>query len=133
VGWLSGDQRFPEEPRFEGLATIAMVEAEVERHGQTTARRYYLSSAQLSAEQFARAVRAHWDIENRLHWVLDVVFHDDLMRWRTENGPANMATMRHAALNIIQAIPERASLNVKRKTAAWDESYLFKALTANHQ
>ncbi len=133
VGWLSGDQRFPEEPRFEGLATIAMVEAEVERNGKTTiARRYYLSSAQLSAEQFARAVRAHWDIENRLHWVLDVVFHDDLMRLRTENGPANMATMRHAALNIIQAIPERASLNVKRKTAAWDESYLFKALTACH-
>jgi predicted transposase YbfD/YdcC len=134
VGWLSGDQCSPEEPRFEGLATIAMVEAEVERNGKTTsARRYYLSSAKLSAEQFARAVRAHWDIENRLHWVLDVVFHDDLMRLRTENGPANMATMRHAALNIIQAIPERASLNLKRKTAAWDENYLFKALPACQQ
>jgi predicted transposase YbfD/YdcC len=48
------------------------------------ARRYYLSSAQLSAEQLARAVRAHWGIENRLHWVMNVVFHDDLMRLRTE-------------------------------------------------
>jgi predicted transposase YbfD/YdcC len=134
VGWLTGQRRFPEEPRFPDLATIALVEAEVERHGKTTmARRYYLSSAQLSAEQLARAVRAHWGIENRLHWVMDVVFHDDLMRLRTENGPANMATMRHAALNTIQAIPEKASLNVKRKTAAWDESYLFEALTANHQ
>jgi hypothetical protein len=57
---------------------------------------------------------------------MDVVFHDDLMRLRTENGPANMATMRHAALNTIQAIPEKASLNVKRKTAAGDESYLLK-------
>lgn len=134
VDWLTGDQRFPGEPRFEGLAMIAMVQAEVERNGKTTiARRYYLSSAKLSAEQFARAVRAHWGIENRLHWVLDVVFHDDLMRLRTENGPANMATIRHAALNIIGAIPEKASLNVKRKTAAWDENYLFNALTARHQ
>ena len=134
VGWLTDHRRFPEEPRFPDLAPIARVEAEVERHGQTPlARRYYLSSAPLSAEQLARAVRAHWGIENRLPWVRDVVFHDDLLRWRTENGPANRATMRHAALNPIQAIPEKASLNVKRKTAAGDESYLFKALTANHQ
>jgi predicted transposase YbfD/YdcC len=134
VDWLTGDRRFPGEPRFEGMAMMAMVQAEVERNGKTTiAHRYYLSSAKLSAEQFARAVRAHWGIENRLHWVLDVIFHDDLMRLRTENGPANMATIRHAALNIIRAIPEKASLNVKRKTAAWDENYLFNALTASHQ
>jgi hypothetical protein len=67
-------------------------------------------------------------VENRLHWVMDVVFHDDLMRLRTENGPANMATIRHAALNIIKAIPDKASLKVKRKTAAWDDDYLKSAL-----
>jgi predicted transposase YbfD/YdcC len=133
VDWLTGDRRFPGEPRFEGMAMIAMVQAEVERQGQITlAHRYYLSSAKLIPEQFARAVRAHWGIENRLHWGLDVIFHDDLMRLRTENGPANRATIRHAALNIIRAIPEKASLNVKRKTAAWDENYLFNALTASH-
>jgi hypothetical protein len=73
------------------------------------------------------------DLENRLPWVLDVIFHDDLLRLRTENGPAHRATLRHAALHIIRAIPEKASLNVKRKTAAWDENYLFNALTASHQ
>ena len=131
VDWLNGDRRFPGEPRFEGLAMIARVQAEVERNGQTTlAHRSYLSSAKLSPEQLARAVRAHWGIENHLHWVMDVVFHDDLMRLRTENGPANMATIRHAALNLIRAVPDKASLNVKRKTAAWDENYLSKALTA---
>ena len=134
VDCLTGDRRFPEEPRFPDLAMVAMIEAEVERNGKTTtARRYYLSSAKLEPAQFARAVRAHWGIENRLHWVLDVVFHDDLMRRRTDNGPANMATIRHAALNLIRAIPEKASLNVKRKTAAWDENYLFNALTACRQ
>lgn len=133
VDWLNGDKRFPGEPRFPGLAMIAMVESEVERGGKTTiARRYYLSSAKLSQDLFARAVRAHWGIENQLHWTMDVVFHDDLMRLRTENGPANMATMRHAALNTIRAIPDKASLNVKRKTAAWDENYLYDALTLQH-
>lgn len=109
---------------------IGRVEAEVERDGRiTTASRYYLGSATLSAGQFARAVRAHWGIENRLHWVMDVVFHDDLMRLRTDHGPANMATIRHAALNLIRAVPDTASLKVRRKTLAWDDDYLRKTIT----
>jgi predicted transposase YbfD/YdcC len=130
VGWLATDRRFPGEPRFPDLAAIACVEAEVEREGKTTiARRFYLSSAPLDAKLFARAVRAHWGIENRLHWVMDVVFHDDLMRLRTEHGPANMATIKHAVLNLLRAIPDKASLAVRRKTAAWDDHYLLAALT----
>lgn len=133
VGWLTTDRRFPGEPRFPDLAALAMVEAEVERDGKTTlARRFYLSSAPLDARLFARAVRAHWGVENRLHWVMDVVFHDDLMRLRTQHGPANMATIKHAALNLIRAIPDKASLTVRRKTAAWDDNYLFSALTQSH-
>ena len=130
VGWLATDRRFPGEPRFPDLAAIAMVEAEVERDGRTTlSRRFYLSSAPLDARLFARAVRAHWHVENRLHWVMDVVFHDDLMRLRTQHGPANMATIKHAALNLIRAIPDKASLTVRRKTAAWDDDYLLAAIT----
>ena len=129
VAWLSTDRRFPGEPRFPGLAMIGMVESIVERDGRSsTARRYYLSSAALDAGTFARAVRAHWGIENRLHWVLDVVFHDDLMRLRTEGGPANMATIRHAALNLIKAIPDKASLKIRRKTLGWDDDYLLAAI-----
>ena len=130
VGWLTSDRRFPGEWRFPDLAMIGMVEAEVERDGKTSlARRYYLSSAPLSASAFAAAVRAHWGIENRLHWVMDVVFHDDLMRLRTGSGPANMATIRHAALNIVKEIPDKASLKVRRKTLGWDDDYLLAALT----
>lgn len=106
------------------------LEATLERNGKTSvARRYYLSTAPLSAKQFAHAARAHWGVENRLHWVLDVVFHDDLMRLRTENGPANMAPIKHAALNLIKEIPDKAGLKINKKTVAWGDDYLFRALT----
>jgi predicted transposase YbfD/YdcC len=130
VDWLKSDRRFPGEWNFKDLAMIAMVEAEVERAGKTSIeRRYYLSSAKLSATRFAAAVRAHWHVENRLHWVMDVVFHDDLMRLRTDNGPANMAAVRHMSLNLIRQIDDKASLKVRRKTIGWDDDYLAAALT----
>jgi len=131
IDWLTSDRRFPGEWRFDGLAMIAMVERQTERAGKiTTERSYYLSSATLSAQRFAAAVRAHWHVENRLHWVMDVVFHDDLMRLRSRNGPANMAAVRHISLNLIRRINDKASLKVRRKTIGWDEDYLFAALTA---
>lgn len=134
VGWLSTARRFPGEPRFPDLAAIAMVEAVVQHRGKTTtARRYFLSSAALDAKAFAAAVRAHWGIENRLHWIMDVVFHDDLMRLRTQHGPANMATVRHIALNLLGAVPGKHSLAVKRKSAAWDEDFLRKVISQNYQ
>jgi predicted transposase YbfD/YdcC len=125
VAWLSTDRRFPGEPRFPGLAAIALVEAEVERGGKTTlARRYYLSSALLDAPTFARAVRAHWGVENRLHWVMDVVFHDDLARLRTGHGPENMAIVKHMAMNLVQQATPTTSLKNRRKLAGWDPGYL---------
>ena len=132
IEWLTSDRRFPGEWRFDGLAMVAMVESEIERGGKIgVERRYYLSSAKLSAKQFAAAVRAHWHVENRLHWVMDVVFHDDLMRLRTRNGPANMAAVKHMSLNLIRQINDKASLKVRRKTMGWDDDYLFAALTGH--
>ena len=125
VAFLQTDRRFPGEPRFPGLTAIAMVEAEVERGGKTSIeRRFYLSSITLDAELFARAVRSHWHIENRLHWVLDVVFHEDLNRLRSGHGPQNMATVRHIALNLLRATNDKHSLKVRRKSAGWDTDYL---------
>src|ERR1700689_3052801 len=80
-------------------------------------RRYYLSSAKLDAKTFAAAVRAHWGIENRLHWVLDVVFHDDLARLRSRNGPQNMAIVKHMAMNLVRNPKDKHSLKVRRKLA----------------
>lgn len=125
VDWLTTARRFPGEPRFPGLRAIAVVEAEVERNGSTSLeRRYYLSSLALNAKLFAHAVRCHWHVENRLHWVLDVVFHEDLSRLRSGMGPQNMATVRHLAINLLRGPKDKHSLKVRRKSAAWDTSYL---------
>ena len=125
VAFLNTDRRFPGEPRFPGLKAIAMVKTEVERNGTTSREcRFYISSLALDAELFARAVRQHWHIENRLHWTLDVVFHEDLSRLRSGHGPQNMATIRHSALNLLRGATDKHSLKVRRKSAAWDDAYL---------
>ena len=104
---------------------IGMVQTRVERNGSIEQeRRYYLSSTKLDAKAFAAAVRAHWGIENRLHWVLDVVFHDDLARLRSLNGPQNMALVKHMAMNLVRNPKDKHSLKVRRKLANLNPDYL---------
>lgn len=130
VSWMWSDRRYADEPRFPHLAMIGMVETRVERGGKVESEnRYYLSSTRLDAETFAKAVRTHWHIENRLHWTLDVVFHDDLVRLRTGHGPENMAIIRHCAMNLVRAADDKHSLKVRRKKANLDTQYLAKLLT----
>ena len=125
VAWLFSDRHYPGEVAFSGLAMIGMVENETLRGGKTTReRRYYLGSAKLNAETFARAVRAHWGIENRLHWVLDVVFRDDLSRLRTGYGPENMAVVKHMAISLLHQAKPTTSLKNRRKRAGWNTRYL---------
>src|SRR5687768_13311426 len=129
VAWLFSDRHYPGEVAFSGLAMIGMAENETLRGGKTTReRRYYLGSAKLNAETFARAVRAHWGIENRLHWVLDVVFRDDLARLRSGHGPENMAVVKHMALNLLSQARPTTSLKNRRKLAGWSTDYLDQLL-----
>jgi predicted transposase YbfD/YdcC len=124
VAWLTSDRRFPDEAAMPGLAAIAMVEATVERDGRTTtSRRYYLSSAKLSAEAFARAVRAHWRIENGVHWVLDVTFDEDRARNRKDHGPENLAILRKLALNLLRRARPDISIRRKRKRCGWSDAF----------
>ena len=130
VDWLRADRAAPGEPRFPGLAAIGMVESTVEKNGVTTlARRYYLTSAAFDVATFARAVRAHWSIEINLHWILDVVFHDDLARLRSGNGPENMSIIKHMAINLLKSAKPGASFKSRRKAAAWNTEYLAKLIT----
>ena len=130
VDWLSGEHRFPGELRLPGIACIIRVHTKVEladRCRQDT--RYFISSASLSAAQAADAVRGHWAIENRLHWVLDVIFHDDQSRLRKGHGAQNMAVARHFALNLLRTATDKKSLKLRRKIAGWSPDYLASLLS----
>jgi predicted transposase YbfD/YdcC len=129
VDWLFSDRRYPGEFLFPGLTAVGMIESETKRGGVIEReRRYYLCSSKLDAATFARAVRGHWGIENRLHWVLDVVFHEDLARLRSGHGPANRAVVRHAAMNLLTRAKPIVSLKNRRKKAGWNQDYLEKII-----
>ena len=124
VAWLLSDRRHPGEARLPGLAMIGMVEATVTRDGKTsTERRHYLSSAKMNAERFANAVRAHWRIENSLHWVLDVTFDEDRARNRRDHGPENLTTLRKLALNVLRSARPDISIRRKRKRSGWSDEF----------
>jgi predicted transposase YbfD/YdcC len=130
VDWMSGHRRYPGEPRFKGLAAIAVIETTIEKGGQTILeRRCFVSSATLDARRFAAAVRNHWRIENGLHWVLDVTFKEDQSRLRKGHGAKNMAVVRHFALNLVRTAPGPKSIKGRRKLAGWDTAYLLSILT----
>ena len=92
IAWLIKDHQWP------GLAAVGKVERIRETAGKTTFETaYYLLSAPLTPERFNEVVRAHWGVENRLHWRLDVVMNEDQDRSRLGNGPHNLAVLRHMA------------------------------------
>lgn len=125
VDWLGSDRRFPGELRLPGAACLVRAETRVESRGATrTETRYFVSSRALSAAEAAEAVRGHWSIENRLHWVLDVTFADDQSRLRKGHGARNMATVRHFALNLVRTAQDKRSIKSRRKIAGWDPGYL---------
>ena len=112
-----------------GLRSVAMIESE-RRIGRQVARetRYYLSSLPPDAALLGRAIRAHWGIENRVHWVLDIAFREDDSRFRSGHGPENLAIVRHFALNLLRREPGRGSIAQKRFRAALDDRYLATVL-----
>lgn len=85
--------------------------------------RCYISSLANNAQQCAQAVRAHWGVENRLHWVLDVTFKEDASRIRREHAAHNFTVMRHIALNLIKREPTNMSVPRKRKKANYYDDY----------
>jgi predicted transposase YbfD/YdcC len=91
---------------------------------------YYVSSRRPRVKAFARAVRGHWGIENRLHWTLDVTFTEDASRVRRDNGPMNLATLRRLALSLLQQDRSlKDSIRGKRLRAGWDDEALLTILT----
>jgi predicted transposase YbfD/YdcC len=112
------------------LRSVAKVLAE-RRVGAEVSRetRYYLSSLPGNAATIAAAVRGHWGIENRLHWVLDIAFREDESRVRRGHADQNLAVLRRLALNLLrQETTAKMGTKAKRLKAGWDDAYLLKIL-----
>jgi len=125
--WTLGDtESMSQAALWAGLNMIGMVESTRECDGKTTREyRFYIGSIGTDAKQFARAVRAHWGVENSLHWSLDIAFREDESRLRERNAAENFAVLRHIALGLLKN-DTRTKLGIKNKRlkAGWDDRYL---------
>lgn len=112
-----------------GLASVAKVSSERTLRGKTTHKvRYYLCSFKAEAAQVLHAVRAHWEVENKLHWTLDVVFGEDQHDYAERRGAENLSVLRQLALNLLRQDESKGSLKGKRKRAAWDDDFRARIL-----
>jgi predicted transposase YbfD/YdcC len=94
-----------------------------------TATRYYISSLLTTAKKLQWAIRFHWGIENKLHWVLDVAFSEDASRKRAGNASQNFSILSKIALNLLRnETSEKQGIKGKRLKAAYDQNYLIKVL-----
>jgi predicted transposase YbfD/YdcC len=112
------------------LRSVVMVRATRRLPERTTTEvRYSLSSLTGSARQIAPAIRAHWGIENAVHWVLDLAFREDENRVRSGHAARNLSVLRHLALNLLrQERTKRVGIPAKRLIASADPTYLLKVL-----
>jgi predicted transposase YbfD/YdcC len=124
IDWMIGGRRFPDEHRFHALKSLIKTTTRTEWRGKVTEEtRYFISSAQLTPQRAAEAIRAHWGIES-LHWVLDVIFNEDQSRLRRGHGAQNMALVRRLAFNLVRAGRGKRSIKTARKLAGWDPTFL---------
>lgn len=125
---------------WQGLQSVVLIERErsvlppegVPVGGKivpTVTQHYYLSSLAPQAARLMQAIRAHWGIENSLHWVLDVSFGEDDCRVRRDHAPQNFATLRKLTLNLLrQDTKTKCGIKGRRKISGWNEDYLLSIL-----
>jgi predicted transposase YbfD/YdcC len=121
IEWFADLNQWP------GLKSFGMVHSIREMGGGkiTEERRYYISSLPKGTDLFAEAVRAHWGVENKLHWCLDVIFGEDQNRARTKYASTNLSTLRKMALNILRKEPGNKGLARKMRNAIAKPDFLL--------
>lgn len=112
-----------------GMQSVVMVESMRCTGDQCASeKRFYISSLAPDSEQLAHAIRSHWEIENRLHWCLDVTFQEDASRIRLDHAPENLNIVKKIAMNLLRLNPMKRSLPKKRLQACLNNDYLAELL-----
>lgn len=122
----------PNQEKWLGLRSVGMVMCERRLWNKTTIEvRFYISSLEYDAVVLAHAVRSHWGIENSVHWVLDMTFHEDASRIRKDNAPFNFSVLRRLSLNLLDKDKTvRGSVAMKRYRAGLNNNYLLQVIAA---
>jgi predicted transposase YbfD/YdcC len=111
------------------VAAVVLVGREREVKGvNTSTAHYYLTSHAGTAAELAGLIRSHWEIENGLHWILDVAFREDESRTRDLNAGANLALLRRVAVSLLKRVKAKGSIQTRRLMAAWDDDFLLQVL-----
>ena len=122
LGCLAKPEQWPD------LKSFAVIESERCINGKTSfEQRFYISSLPADAGRLANAVRAHWAVENSLHWCMDVAFADDQMRARTGHAAHNLAVLKHITLNLIRLDPVKRKGGIKARRLIAATSDLYRA------
>ena len=129
IDWLHGRENWSK------IRSIGAVRATITQKGKTYNETRYFISSLTDISQFSRAVRAHWGIENHLHWHLDVTFEEDKSRFRNKNAALIWNVLRKTALEYLKQVNPGKSVSLKsrRRLAGWDNSYLEKVLIAPNE
>ncbi|EJH8886288.1 ISAs1 family transposase [Salmonella enterica] len=123
---LRANEWITESAHWQGLQTV--IEVERERHTSKTGepsreKHYYISSLPPDVKRIAGAIRSHWEVENKVRWVLDVTFNEDDSRIRAGDGAENVAVIRRFALNLARLHPLKDSMRSKLKQAGWSDKF----------
>jgi predicted transposase YbfD/YdcC len=89
---------------------------------------YYLSRYAGTAAELGGFIRGHWDVENGLHWVLDVAFREDDSRTRSGHAGENLSMVRRVALDLLKRAGEKGSMETRRLRAGWDQEFFLRVL-----
>lgn len=129
---LPAPEDLPGFKEWKGLKTIGMATTQCIRDGKESVEvRYYISSLEVDAKRFARAVRGHWSIENTCHWSLDVTYREDESRIREKHLRENFAWLYRFTLSLLKQHPGRKSLVMKRRGCGWSHDFLMQVLVGS--
>ena len=123
---------FEHKARWYGLKSLVQVTRRRHHKGQCTKETmYYISSHRQDVQSIARAIRSHWGVENKVHWVLDVTFREDECRIRRDEGAQNFGILRRMCLNLSRLHPKKDSMAGKLKAGGWNDQFRAELIFGN--